>query len=329
MRRAAAAVARILIVPVVILSAGSCYVMQPGGSSSPAQRQADPALLREQTRALVEDFGPRYYDRPENLARCRAYLTRVFQESGARVEEQVYQVGNREFRNVRALFGDPSQPRIVVGAHYDTCEEEPSEVNPGADDNASGVAGLLGLARLLRDERPARTTVELVAYCTEEPPYFGSKDMGSYRHAELLHKEGVQLKGALVLEMIGYFSDAPGSQRYPVPLLKLFYPSRGNFISLVGGVGDRKLIATTKTAMQGSAPLPVYSSCLPRSMSSVHLSDHRNYWPFDFPALMVTDTAFYRNPNYHQPGDTWQSLDYTRMAQVVTQVHQAVLKLGE
>lgn len=328
-RRLAMSLARILSVPTVVLLVGSCYVMQPAGSSQPAKRQADPARLREQVRAFTEDFGPRYHDRPENLARCREYLARTFQQCGARVEEQIYQAGGREFRNVRAFFGDPGLPRIVVGAHYDTCEESAPEVNPGADDNASGVVGLLGLAELLKHERPERAAVELVAYCTEEPPYFASNDMGSYRHAELLRKEGAVVKGALVLEMIGYFSDAPGSQRYPVPLMRLFYPSRGNFVSLVGGVPDRKLIATAKRAMQGAAPLAVYSSCIPRSLESVHLSDHRNYWPFGYNALMVTDTAFYRNDNYHKSTDTWQSLDYPRMAHVVTQVHQAVLALGK
>jgi hypothetical protein len=153
--------------------------------------------------------------------------------------------------------------------------------------------------------------------------------MGSYRHAELLKKENAVVKGAIILEMIGYFSDEPNSQRYPVAAFKLFYPSTGNFISLVGGVGDRSLLSTTKKAMQGSAPLPVYSSCIPRSLDFVHLSDHRNYWMFDYPAIMVSDTAFYRNDNYHLSSDTWQTLDYTRMAHVVTQVHQAVLKLGE
>jgi hypothetical protein len=328
-KRLATSVARVLAVPAVVLLAASCHVMQPTGSSQPAKRHADPARLRDQVRAFTEDFGPRYHDRPENLARCREYLRRTFEKCGARVEEQTYQAGGREFRNVRAFFGDPSLPRIVVGAHYDTCEESPPKVNPGADDNASGVVGLLGLAELLKHERPERVAVELVAYCTEEPPYFASNDMGSYRHAEALRNEGAVVKGALVLEMIGYFSDAPGSQRYPVPLMKLFYPSEGNFISLVGGIEDRKLIGVTKRAMQGAAPVPVYSSCIPRAMKSVHLSDHRNYWPFGYSALMVTDTAFYRNDNYHEPTDTWQSLDYPRMAHVVTQVHHAVLALGK
>ena len=329
LRRLAVSVLRIAAALAVVLGTAACLVMQPTGSGPQVASQADANRLREQVRTFSEDFGPRYFDRPENLARCREFLIREFQQCGAHTEEQVYQVAGREFRNVRAFFGGKSAPRIVVGAHYDTCEEDAGFINRGADDNASGVVGLLGVARLLQQQRPADTTVELVAYCTEEPPYFASPDMGSHRHAALLQQEQATVKGVLVLEMIGCYSDAPGSQRYPMPLLRLFYPSKGNFLSLVGGVGDRPLLAKTKRAMKGAAPLPVYSSCIPRSLSSVHLSDHRNYWPFGYPAIMVTDTAFYRNDHYHQAGDVWQTLDYPRMAQAVTQVYQAVLALGE
>jgi hypothetical protein len=320
---------RIAAVLILILAPSSCLLMQPTGSSKPATLHADPEILKEDVRTLAESFGPRYHDKPENLARCREYIARRLSEHGAEVEEQAYRVRGTEFKNVRAFFGPKDAPRIVVGAHYDACYEGDNNLNTGADDNASGVAGLLELARLLKQQAPANASVELVAYCTEEPPFFGSTDMGSYRHAELLKQENANVKGVLVLEMIGYFSDEPDSQGYPFPLLKLLYPSKGNYVALVGGGGDRKLMATSKKAMKGSAPLPVYSSCIPRNFDSVHLSDHRNYWPFGYPAIMVTDTSFYRNPNYHLATDTWQSLDYRRMAHVVTQTHQAVLKLGE
>lgn len=328
-RKVLRSAALLVAILVAIAGGGAVWVMQPTGSGSPAKHRADPAALREQVRALTEDFGPRYQDLEENLAKCRGYLIAEFRRRGAETEEQVYRVGNREYRNVRAFFGDRKQPRVVVGAHYDTCDEGPDYVNRGADDNASGVAGLLGLAALLQQERPSGSAVELVAYCTEEPPYFATEHMGSYCHAEVLKSEGVAVKGVLVLEMIGYFSDEPGSQSYPAGLFELYYPSRGNFLSLVGGIEDRTLMAVAKRAMKGSAPLPVYSSCIPRSIDGVHLSDHMNYWPFGFTAVMVTDTSYYRNRNYHGAGDVWQTLDYERMAHAVTQVHQAVLKLGE
>lgn len=329
LRQAVRNVLRIGAALSLIVIPSGCLVMQPTGSSKPARIHADPEALKGEVRTLAESFGLRYQHKPENIDRCREYIVRQFGESGATVEQQRYMIRGRSFTNVRAFFGPKDAPRVIVGAHYDACYEGDNNPNTGADDNASGVAGLLELARLLKREAPARATVEMVAYCTEEPPFFGSKDMGSYRHAELLKQENADVRGVLVLEMIGYFSDEPGSQRYPIPFLKLCYPSKGNYIALVGGVGDRELIATAKKAMKGSAPLPVYSSCIPRAIESVHLSDHRNYWPFGYPAVMVTDTSFYRNPNYHLASDTWQTLDYSRMAHAVTQVHQAVIALGK
>ncbi|MBC8125669.1 MAG: M28 family peptidase [Gloeobacteraceae cyanobacterium ES-bin-144] len=329
-RRMAFSILRIGITVGLTLGVTACLVMQPTfHSNPPAKLQAKPDLLRQHVRTLTESFGPRYHDKPDNLSKCCEFLIGKFQQAGAVTREQSYRVAGRDFKNVRAFFGPENAPRIVIGAHYDACDEGETSANPGADDNASGVAGLLELARLLQQKHPSNTTVELVAYCTEEPPYFASNDMGSYRHAELLKQENTQIKAAIILEMIGYFSDEPGSQRYPLPLMKWFYPNNGNFISLVGGVGDRTLIATTKRAMKGSAPLPVYSACIPRNWDFAHLSDHRNYWPFGYSAIMVTDTAFYRNSNYHKTTDTWQTLDYPRMAHVVTQVHQAVLRLAE
>ena len=328
-RRLLASVLRIGGLLTLILGATACFVMQPTCSSRPATLCANPERLKEHVRTMTETIGTRYESQPDKLADCRKFLIEKFREYGARTEEQTYEIRRRDFKNVRAFFGPENGPRIVIGAHYDTCYEADNVHNTGADDNASGVAGLIELARLLSKNHPSNTTVELVAYCTEEPPYFASNDMGSYRHAKLLDKEKVVVKGAIILEMIGYFSDEPDSQRYPLAAMKLFYPSKGNFISLVGGGGDRSLLSTTKKAMQGSAPLPVYSCCIPRGLDAIHLSDHRNYWKFDYPAIMVTDTSFYRNDNYHRSTDTWQSLDYARMAHVVTQVHQAVLKLGE
>lgn len=322
---------RIIRLPMVLLiitGSVGCCVLQWSGTNAAASLKADPELLKSEVKALTLDFGPRYYSENENLRRCRAYIRERLADAGAQVEEQEYSTMSRTYHNVRGFFGDRSKPRIVVGAHYDACAIGEGW-NPGADDNASGVAGLFGLARLLQQQRPQDVCVELVAYSTEEPPFFGTDNMGSHRHAELLRREGVAVKGVLILEMIGYFSDKPGSQAYPSLLLKLFYPSAGNFVSIVGGMPDRSLIVTCKSAMKGAAPLKVTSACIPRSIDMVHLSDHRNYWAFGYKAVMITDTSFYRNPHYHMQTDTWETLDYVRMAHVVTQVHQAVLALGK
>lgn len=320
---------RVPLILLVICCLPAGCMMQWTGSSPPAKRHADPALLKEEVRALTENFGSRVYTNKRGLQECRAYIRERFAATGAVVVEQDYEVVGMPQANVRAFFGDRSKPRIVVGAHYDTCAINGHNHNPGADDNASGVAGLFGLARLLQHEAPEDVCVELVAYSTEEPPFFGTELMGSYFHAKQLRSEGVQVKGVLILEMIGYFSDKPGSQRYPFAPFKLFYPTKGNYIAIIGGMPDRDLIATCKGAMKGSTPMPVTSTCMLRSVGMVHLSDHRSYWPFGFESVMITDTAFYRNANYHQATDTWDTLDYEHMAQVVTGAHRAVMAVAK
>ncbi|HZG51707.1 MAG TPA: M28 family peptidase, partial [Pyrinomonadaceae bacterium] len=197
---------------------------------------------------------------------------------------------------------------------------------PGADDNASGVAGLIELAYLLGGTPPA-VRVELVAFALEEPPYFRSPFMGSAVHAASLRAQGFAVRAMLSLEMIGYFSDQPDSQHYPVSFLKAFYPSQANFIAVVGKMDQGRTVRRIKKAMAEASPLPVYSINAPRSIPGVDFSDHLNYWNEGYDALMITDTAFYRNPHYHTSADTPDTLDYRRMASVVQGVYAAVLSL--
>jgi Zn-dependent M28 family amino/carboxypeptidase len=219
---------------------------------------------------------------------------------------------NRDtYQNVVGRFGPQAGDLIIIGAHYDACEEY-----PGADDNASGVAGLLELARMFQ-EKPPTVPVELVAYSTEEPPYFRTILMGSVVHAKSLSIDTQPIQFMISLEMIGYFSDERGSQKYPMDLLKLFYPSRGNFIAIVSNMESTGLVRTIKRQMAEASPLPIRSINGPSWIPGIDYSDHRNYWPQGIPALMITDTSFYRNPHYHQPTDTADRLDYTRMAQVI------------
>ena len=233
---------------------------------------------------------------------------------------------------------------LVIGAHLDAART--GDVNPatgpnatshtpGADDNASGVAGLLELARLLGQQAPSQP-IELVAYTLEEPPQFRSRDMGSYRHAQGLAQRKQAVRLMLSLEMIGYYSDAPGSQRYPLSILEWIYPTQGNFLGLIGQMGDFGAMREAKAQMRGAlaaqpsdAPvLPIHSLNAPKQVHGVDFSDHLNYWHFGFPALMVTDTSFMRNPHYHQPTDTWDRLDYQRMAQVVRMLAAVALDQG-
>jgi Zn-dependent M28 family amino/carboxypeptidase len=220
-------------------------------------------------------------------------------------------------------FGPEAGERLVVGAHYDAFGPYPA-----ADDNASGVAGLIELAYLLGQHPPA-LAVELVAFTLEEPPYFRTAEMGSAVHAQSLKAAGVTVRVMFSLEMIGYFSDAPDSQRFPVPLLSLCYPSRGNFITVAGNVGEGLLVRRIKRAMSGASELPVYSINAPRLIPGLDFSDHLNYWQAGYPAVMITDTAFFRNRNYHTMQDTADKLDYRRMAQVVEGVMAAVVALSQ
>lgn len=293
----------------------------------------DPARLEADVRTLTERFSPRDVSSREGLDGAASFIASTFVGTGARVEEQTFEVdraGHRDvqgvtFRNVVASFGPSNDDaeRIVVGAHYDTCGPL-----PGADDNASGVAGLLELARQLGATRALPTRVDLVAYTLEEPPFFSTTEMGSAHHARALARKGVRVRGMLALEMIGYFSDAPDSQRYPTIAVRPFYPSRGDFIALVGRDDDAPLARTVKSAMLGTGAIPTYSMTGPFTVPGLDWSDHRNYWRAGYTALMVTDTAFLRNSAYHTDRDRPETLDYRRMGAVVRGVYAAVFALG-
>jgi Zn-dependent M28 family amino/carboxypeptidase len=169
--------------------------------------------------------------------------------------------------------------------------------------------------------------VELVAYTLEEPPFFRSEQMGSAMHAKALKQEGAVVRVMFSLEMIGYFSDARNSQQFPSSAFSLFYPTEGNFISVVGKMDDGMLVRRIKKAMTRATSLPVYSINAPRLIPGVDLSDHLSYWREGYPAVMITDTAFYRNANYHTLDDTAERLDYRRMGQAVEGVYAAVIDM--
>jgi Zn-dependent M28 family amino/carboxypeptidase len=312
------------IIAVLILGCGM-WVSQPLFSAGgPATGTVAPDALREHVKKLSVDFAPRSYRNKHNLALCVDYLCERLQAAGAAVSVQEYTIGSDTYKNVVGSFGPTSGRRVIVGAHYDAFD-----IAPGADDNASGVAGLLELAKLLGAESvPPALRVDIVAYCTEEPPFFGGPDMGSHRHAESLARDNVPVAAMLCLEMIGYFTDAPWSQSYPLRALYAIYPTKGNFIGVVGNTQQRELLAEVKHAMAGATDLPVYSAAMPSQVPGVDFSDQRSYWEFGFPAVMISDMAFYRNKAYHTAEDTYDRLDYTRMAKVVLGIHQAVHALA-
>ena len=290
-------------------------VAQPMWIARPASPvgQADPQRLEKAVRMLV-GAGPRDAAHPASLGPVAGHIKDALRPARARGVEQAFPADGNTYRNVIASFGPEAGPRLVVGAHYDTCMNL-----PGADDNASGVAGLLELARLLAPRKLA-LRVDLVAYCLEEPPYFRTPQMGSCFHAQSLKRERVEVRVMICLEMIGCFSAEPGSQAYPLPGLSWCYPSQGDFIGVVGCWDQTALVRQVKRAMILSGGPPVYSINAPRLLPGVDFSDHRNYWDAGYPAVMITDTAFYRNRNYHTSRDTPDLLDYRRMAQVADQV---------
>ncbi|QKT05069.1 M28 family peptidase [Ectothiorhodospiraceae bacterium 2226] len=309
-----------------LLAAGAVTLLlvQPVWQAQPERvaLRVDPERLERHVRMLAEEFVPRNYAHPENLDRVAAYIGEQFAAAGAAVSEQVYTADGRTYRNVIARFGPATEERLVVGAHYDTDGEQ-----PGADDNASGVAGLLELARLLQGEAlPLR--VELVGYTLEEMPYAGTPYMGSAVHARALREAGVPVRLMISLEMLGYFRDEPGSQRYPSPLLRLFYPDRGDFIAVVGRFLRDWQVRPVKRAMRGATPLPVYSINAPADLPGIAWSDHGSFWAEGYDALMITDTAFYRNPHYHTVHDLPHTLDYRRMAYAVQATHAALLAIA-
>lgn len=318
-------------VPAVLLLVavfpGACawvFVAQPTLKRSETMAvQADPDALRKHVRFFSEDCHPRDADNIDRLDRAADYIREALVKAGARTHDQTFDLQGKTYRNVIGRLGPATGALVVLGAHYDSCG-----LTPGADDNASGVAGLLELARLLGTAADELThPVELVAYTLEEPPYFATGDMGSARHARALREANTEVDAVVVLEMIGYFTDKRWTQRFPMRALHLCYPSRGNFIGVVGRFADRPLTRRVKALMKGVTSLKICSLNAPAKLPGVDFSDHRNYWAEGYSAVMITDTAFYRNPNYHELTDTWDTLDYGRMAQVVQTLLNAVQNL--
>jgi len=311
------------VVVVVLLAAFWTAQPMPFVRRRPdAGPRPDPRRIERRVRELVERFHPRDGGHPENMRRAAAWIAGELARTGAAVSEQEVLADGARYVNVVAAFGPATEDVVAVGAHYDVAGEM-----PGADDNASGVGGLLELADLLRDA-PLATRVELVAFANEEAPYFATPGMGSEVYARSLVAARRRVRGMIGLEMLGCFTDAPGSQRLPFGVLRLVYPSTGNFIAVVGNLAGAGIVRRVKRSMREGSDLPVESINAPALVPGVDLSDHSSFWRRGLPAVMITDTAFYRNPRYHTGNDTPETLDYARMAEVVAGVRGAVLSLA-
>lgn len=278
----------------------------------------NPVRLYADVDKLTSFDPPRSYEHPESLRATAAYIENEFRNLDCRVSKQKLHEG---FENIIAAFGPENGPRIVIGAHYDVCGNQ-----PGADDNASAVAGLLELARMVHEEKPVLNhLLEFVAYNFEEPPFFATELMGSAVHAGSLAKAGIEVRLMVCLEMIGYFSDEPDSQGFQNEALKQIYPNTGNFIVVVGKQGQEETVQRVKKLMKETCNVDVQSINAPPSLPGVSLSDHRNYWAQGYQAVMINDTSFLRNPHYHQKTDTIDTLDFQKMAEVVKGIYNVIV----
>ena len=282
------------------------------------------ANLKNHVQLLAGKIGERNLIHYKSLQEGAKYLESSLRSDGYEVGSQEYVVDGSAVRNlVTEIPGGARHLEIVVvGAHYDTVYD-----CPGADDNTSGTAALLELARLLKPSHPART-IRFVAFVNEEPPYFQTANMGSWVYAKRAHAARENIVAAISLETIGMYTEKPGSQHYPAGF-SLLYPSQGDFIAFVGNVGSRGLVRDTVKSFRHSTAFPSQGSAVPGWIAGVGWSDHWSFWQEGYPAVMVTDTALFRNPNYHQPSDKPDTLDYDRMARVVRGLATVIADLAK
>lgn len=279
------------------------------------------ADLKNHVSKLAGELGQRdlYRKNSASLKAAQTYIASRLKSYGYSVEFQNYPVSGAISSNIigiktGVLFPDET---VLVGAHYDTFN------NPGADDNASGIAGMLTLARLMA-KTPSARTLKFIAFANEEPPFFRTDKMGSAVWAAAAAARRENIKAAVILEMIGYYSEQPRSQKYP-PLIGPFQPNKGNFIAQISNFRSRKLAGAIDKAFRKNSSLPLATIVLPSLVPGVDYSDHRSFWSNGYPAVMFTDTSFYRNPNYHKFTDTPKTLNYEYMAGLIEGLKPALL----
>jgi Zn-dependent M28 family amino/carboxypeptidase len=295
------------------------------GQESTNSRQAPPLAERLHAHVvqLASQIGERHVWRPRALHAAADYIRQEWQIQGYAVRPQRYVAYGVTSENleIARTGSDRAGEIIIIGAHYDTVRG-----SPGANDNASGVAALLEIGRTLKDVA-LRRTVRLVAFVNEEPPFFYSDNMGSGEYARMARQRGDDIRLMVSLEMLGAYSDEPDSQRYP-PIIGWFYPDRANFIAFVSNIASRRVLKRTVETFRSVSEFPSEYLATFTFVPGVSWSDQLSFWRQGYPALMVTDTAYNRYPYYHTVLDTPEKLDYTRMAQVVDGLAQAIIKLA-
>ncbi len=300
---------------------GESFCGQPPPATEPELTRADE--LRRDVEHLATTIGERNIQRYPKLVEAAQFIEREFRRAGYEVACQEYKVLSVKCHNIEVEIRGAKQPDeiVIVGGHYDSVVG-----TPGANDNASGAAATLALARDFANSRPART-LRFVAFVNEEPPYFQRESMGSLVYAHRCRQRNENVVAMLALETMGYFTDEPNSQKYP-PVVGALYPSEGNFIGVVGNVKSRQLVRDVVDTFRANTKFPCEGAALPGSLTGVGWSDHWSFWQEGYPGVMITDTAPFRYPYYHHPKDTPDKMDFQKMARVVDGLEKVIDSLA-
>ncbi len=324
-----AAILRLLILAAIFLVLGGCMFWMPGKSfegTLPALTEQESTwrdALRQDVEHLAVTIGERNVYRPQALTDAADYISRSFEEMGYAVERQNYEVSVQKCSNLIAELPGRAEPGsiVLIGAHYDSvmgCA--------GADDNASAVAVVLALARECAG-KPMRQTVRFVAFVNEEPPFFQTDSMGSRVYAKRCKERGDKITAMIALDGLGFYTDQPDSQDYPIPV-GAFYPKQGNFIGFLGNVSSASITRQAIGTFRKHARLPSEGAAVPGFIAGVGWSDHWSFWQEGYDAILVTDTLPFRYEHYHTPQDTADQLDYDRMARAAVGLHAVLVELA-
>ena len=288
---------------------------------SPAEIDLRDELIAD-VRTLAGEIGERNVPRYPRLKAAADFIESSFLRAGLQPRRDTYQVNSLSCDNIEVEIRGAYPQIVLIGAHYDSVFGA-----PGANDNGSGVAALLALARRFA-QRSTSCTLRFVAFVNEEPPYFKTAEMGSFVYAGRCKARGDQISAMISLETIGYFSDAPRSQTYPIPAIGAFYPRTGNFIGFVSNLHSRALLRRAIALFRDQGKLPSEGAALPSFIPGVAWSDQWSFWEHGYPGIMITDTALFRYPDYHAVSDTPEKLDYARFALVVSGVEKTIQGLA-
>lgn len=320
-----------IVLIIALFWCGCMMIHMPGqsfrGELPPAT--ADQIALADELRLHVQhlagEIGPRSVYYPDGLRAAEQYIESHLQSAGYTVDRQTYEVIGVACTNFAVELKGAKSPEeiIVIGAHYDSVDD-----SPAANDNGSGVAATLALAKRFAST-PHDRTIRFVLFVNEEPPFFTTQDMGSLVYAKRCRARDENIIAMISLETIGYYSDAPGSQIYPIKPIGWLYPDTGNFIGFVSNYDSRSLVRQAIHSFRTHAKFPSEGAALPGWIEGVGWSDHWAFWQAGYKAIMVTDTAPFRYPHYHSVQDTPEKLDYERMARVVEGMQAVIRDLAD